>query len=60
MTVGRPWSNYGTEQQATIVDRWYAGLAPGGNVIPGGARTQDEGVNQFFRYIRDNIRTGIT
>lgn len=57
---GRPWSNYSTEQQATIVDRWYAGLRPGGDVIAGGARTEDERVNPFFRYIRDNIRTGIT
>jgi hypothetical protein len=58
------WEAFGTEQQASIVDEWFAG-----NKNPGRSRqsqyvpmeSREAGVdgNPYFRYIRDNIRTGI-
>jgi hypothetical protein len=63
--AGATWSSYGTEQQASIVDEWFAG-----NLFPMGVRPvqnqirfepmSDDPPNPYFRYIRDNIRTGIS
>lgn len=60
------WSSFGTEQQGSIVDEWFAG-----NAVPAGISSlqrsyppmhaDDVSPNQnpYFRYIRDNIWTGI-
>ena len=47
---GRPWTKYNLEQQGTVVDQWYARQ----NVQP----KPDPTTDPFFKYIRDNIRTG--
>jgi hypothetical protein len=57
MYDGRAWNEYGTEQQAAIVDRWFAGRTWDNQQIQ--VRLEDERANPFFRYIRDNIRRGI-
>ena len=66
--AGPPWGSFGTEQQAAIVDGWFAGsMAPElvGRAQPQRAfppmhdRDQDPNVNPYYRYIRDNIRAGI-
>ncbi len=48
---GRPWGEFGTEQQGAIVDQWFAGM-----------RAQDQtpmdSNDPYFMYIRDNIRQG--
>lgn len=43
-TVGKDWTDYNVEQQAEIVEDWYAGGMPENSAA--------------FRYIRDNIRPG--
>jgi hypothetical protein len=65
---GPPWSSFGTEQQASIVDEWFAGnkmpdfeeknerqraFPPMHEAVEGPVQ------NPYFRYIRDNIRAGI-
>lgn len=64
--AGGNWSSFGTEQQASIVDDWFAGSdnpfdGPQKKFAP--MLTEDqaplEKQNPYFRYIRDNIRTGI-
>jgi hypothetical protein len=52
--AGGPWSSFGTEQQGSVVDDWFAGT---GNQQPFGKASDS---NPYFRYIRDNIRTGIS
>ena len=68
-SAGPPWGDFGTEQQASIVDEWFAGSAfPNGSGVD--IRRQGrfpmrhadvDGPNQnpYFRYLRDNIRAGI-
>jgi hypothetical protein len=51
---GQPWSKFNLEQQASIVDDWFAGTRPGSSGI--GMDTTDP----YFMYIRDNIQTGRT
>lgn len=63
---GGAWSSFGTEQQASIVEHWFAG--PGAKDeknrqwkdLPG---LDDEETpppqNPYYRYIRDNIRSGV-
>lgn len=60
-----PWGEFGTEAQASIVEEWYAG-----NRYPGSPQSAfppmhdadlgQPGQNPYYRYIRDNIRAGIT
>lgn len=47
------WSEFNLEQQASIVDDWFAGS--GRQSGPSASET-----NLYFRYIRDNVRVGIT
>ncbi len=60
------WSSFGTEQQASLVDEWFAGNAnpdPGSPQIkfpPKHGAESGAHVNPYFRYIRDNIRRGIS
>ena len=63
-TAGGNWSSFGTEQQASIVDDWFAGSSnpfdgPQKAFAPMHSEDQGPGQNPYFRYIRDNIRTGI-
>jgi hypothetical protein len=63
--AGGSWSSFGTEQQGSIVDQWFAGSKdPDRRSLQRGfpsMHSDDQGPNQnpYFRYIRDNIRTGI-
>jgi hypothetical protein len=43
---GKQWNEYGLEQQATLVDKWFAA---------GAVETK---IDPYFRYIDKNIRTG--
>jgi hypothetical protein len=62
---GPPWGSFGTEEQASIVDEWFAGdknpneLGLQHAYAPMSADDQGPGQNSYYRYIRDNIRTGI-
>ena len=51
---GGDWSSFGPEQQASIVDDWFGGWGTQVAFAP-----MDE-TSPYFRYIRDNIRTGIS
>lgn len=65
--VNRPWADHGLEQQATIVDTWYASIfdpknkdfldSEYGRPVPDWSRKAPE---LFDRYIYGNIRGGIT
>lgn len=44
---GRPFGDYNLEQQATIVQRWYV-------------RDRQSETSQWYPYIRDNIRQGLS
>jgi hypothetical protein len=64
--AGPDWSSFGTEQQGSIVDQWFAGnLDPDGRSVQQRAfpqmhsDVQGAGQNPYFRYIRDNVRAGI-
>lgn len=65
---GGLWGEFGTEQQASIVEHWFAGSTTKPKTNPNPQITfvpMDEQVgtptsNPYFRYIRDNIRTGIS
>lgn len=59
------WSSFGTEQQASIVDEWFAGSnSPDRSskqraYPPMFEDDQTPAQNPYYRFIRDNIRTGI-
>lgn len=58
------WASFGTEQQASIVDDWFAGkdcpgMTPQTKYPPMDTRDSGQVFNPYFRYIRDNIWTGI-
>ena len=63
--AGRSWGSFGTEQQCSIVDQWFAGSNdPDDRSMqrafpPMHSADQETGQNPYYRYIRDNIRTGI-
>jgi hypothetical protein len=63
--AGGSWGSFGTEQQASIVDQWFAGNKdPDARSLQRGfppMHSDDQGVGQnpYYRYIRDNIRSGI-
>ncbi|MEO8511139.1 MAG: hypothetical protein ABI534_07845 [Chloroflexota bacterium] len=61
--VGRSWESFGTEEQAKLVDEWFAGNTkpkPEGRQSAYPPKSEDEEPrNPYYRYIRDNIRTGI-
>jgi hypothetical protein len=65
------WSSFGTEQQAAIVDQWYAGnnfpprFADGRRRRPRGNQTKyppmhHDDVNPYYRFIRDHIRAKVS
>lgn len=60
--AGPAFSTFNLEQQAKIVDQWFAGggqqAVDDAGRIMGPAEESDR--NPYFRYIRDNIRTRIT
>lgn len=58
--AGTPWSSFGVEAQGSIVDQWFGGNK-GGKKKPEPdtpAATPMSENNEYFRYIRDNIRLG--
>jgi hypothetical protein len=61
----RQWNAFGTEEQASIVDEWFAGsdAPPLRNKAmrqrPFKPMDTEQNGNPYFRYLRDNIRTGI-
>src|SRR5262245_24836176 len=64
--AGGRWRSFGTEQQASLVDEWFAGSKNPNKSSPQQGfppmHSDDQGQpnqNPYFRYIRDNIRTGI-
>lgn len=63
--AGGSWGSFGTEQQGSIVDQWFAGSNdPDARSLQRGfapmhSAQEGPGQNPYFRYIRDNIRTGI-
>ncbi|MFI7696973.1 hypothetical protein ACIBQ6_48450 [Nonomuraea sp. NPDC049655] len=52
---GGAWSSFGIEQQAAIVDQWFAGTPTA--AVP--RRTPKSPGDPYFAYIRDNIRKGV-
>jgi hypothetical protein len=62
---GRTWRSFGTEGQASIVDQWFAGNKfpnKGGKQVAYAPMLEDDQTpsqNPYYRFIRDNIRTGI-
>jgi hypothetical protein len=69
---GPPWGSFGTEQQGSIVDQWFAGsddpddrsqqriYRPKNDDDQGTEQNPQKPQNPYYRYIRDNIRTGIS
>ena len=57
---GQSWGSFNLEQQGSIVDEWYAGKT-GGLAEPARPTTRRCAgrCQPYWRYIRDNIRTGI-
>jgi hypothetical protein len=64
----RPWGEFNTEQQASVVDGWFAGnmmpdlpnrKEPQRGFPPMSSVDVTQGGNPYFRYVRDNIRPGI-
>jgi len=62
-SAGGAWGSFGTEAQASLVDEWFAGDLARETVERNPQRgfppKHAEDQNPYFRYIRDNIRTGI-
>jgi hypothetical protein len=56
---GRQWSEYGTEQQASIVEAWTIGATKKtGRIFNKGTRRRFAMNLPLFRYINGNIRRG--
>ncbi len=53
--ANKAWSEFNLEQQGSIVDQWFGG---NGSQHKSEPMTQDD-INPYWRYVRDNIRTGI-
>ena len=59
--LGKPWSDYGIEQQAALVDQWFGVAASGWTDVTDLARKLTEKPatnNMSFPYIQNNIRLG--
>ena len=54
---GRPWGEFGTEQQGAIVDQWYVRMDAKGKAM-GLPIDLNDPSDPYFMYIRDNIRQG--
>jgi hypothetical protein len=63
--AGLSWGSFGTEQQGSVVDQWFAGSTdPDTRSVqrsypPMDSDDQEAAQNPYYRYIRDNIRAGI-
>ncbi|AMY09577.1 hypothetical protein LuPra_02796 [Luteitalea pratensis] len=64
--AGPSWGSFGTEQQGSIVDQWFAGSTDpderSQQQRPYRAKDDDEqgaAQNPYYRYIRDNIRARV-
>jgi hypothetical protein len=65
--AGTPWSAFNLEQQGKIVEQWFAGAGRQSMTPPQlaahgletAAMIENEAINPYFRYIRDNIRQRI-
>jgi hypothetical protein len=55
-TADRQWSDYGTEQQASIVEAWTLGATRKRSGFDAGARGQLALGSPLFRYINGNVR----
>ena len=53
--AGPPYSDFNIEQQAQIVEDWFAGNDP---VTKQQNRPQMDESSPYFRYIEDNVRRG--
>ena len=64
-SADRSWGSFSTEAQAKLVDEWFAGNTkpkPEGRQSAYPPKSEDDQPpkqNPYYRYIRDNIRTGI-
>ncbi|WP_067816116.1 hypothetical protein [Actinomadura kijaniata] len=58
--AGEPWRFYGLEEQAAIVEEWWAGTTyrSAGEFPPGAVRPRKSENDPYFRYISENIRMG--
>ncbi|GAA4833805.1 hypothetical protein [Kitasatospora terrestris] len=56
--AGEPWRHYGLEEQASIVDEWWAGTTDrsSGQFPPGATRPGKSEQDPYFRYISENLR----
>jgi hypothetical protein len=50
-----PWEDFGLEQQAAVVDKWFGG-ALNCNVP---FRKPSDQFDPYYHYIRDNIQAGV-
>ena len=60
--AGRAWKDFNLEEQASIVDEWFSGdclTAEDRKQHQFKQRLEDD-QNPFWRYVRDNIRAGVT
>jgi len=66
--AGPAWGSFNTEQQAAIIDGWFAGsdaptlegkVQPQRMFPPMSSVDITEGGSPYFRYVRDNLRAGI-
>jgi hypothetical protein len=60
-SVGKPWSDFGLEQQAAIVDNWFRDHAAGWSSMEdlvAKLSSQDAIHDPLFGYIANNIRFG--
>jgi hypothetical protein len=64
--AGPSWNEFNLEQQASIVDQWFAGnRGPVGRQSSFEPLSEHEGggpfaSNPYWRYVRDNVRAGVT
>jgi hypothetical protein len=56
--AGPPWDSFGGEQQAKIVDHWFAGAVGYAKVRPTAPRLPMDVNDPYFTYISNNIRMG--
>jgi len=57
---GPPWSSFGIESQASIVDRWFAGTKGEKSLDPDNSQLEAMDLNsRYFVYINNNIRLGV-
>ncbi len=54
---GPPWSSYNLEQQASIVNEWFAGNSDPAAYVQYVFLPEDKTDNPWFQYIQDNILT---